>query len=170
MFKIVEIIMHQGLGICEIKEIVKRQLSKTEFREYYVLKPVYSNEKTTVFVPTDYDSSKIRIRYPLSREELTEIINSVSFKNKLWIDDHSLRQEQFNKIIRSGKHTEIIQLIVELHKNEEERIDNGKKPRMSDTKLLKDAEKFINEEYAYVFDLEITDTPNFIKSNLKTAL
>ena len=55
MYKSGDILMHPGLGVCEVKEITKKEIAKNDIRTYYILKPVYGNSSTTVFLPVDCD-------------------------------------------------------------------------------------------------------------------
>lgn len=168
MYKIGEVLMHPGSGVCKINGITEKEITRNDKRNYYVLNPVYGNEKTTIFLPVD--NNKINIRRLLSKEEIFDIIESVSTNEISWIDDDSKRQEEFSQIIREGDHKKIIELIIELHKHQKYCAQNGKKFRISDNKLLTDAEKMIHQEFAYLMDLQPDEVAQWIIDKLNLEI
>lgn len=164
MYKSGDILMHPGLGVCEVKEITKREIAKNDIRTYYILKPVYGNSSTTVFLPVDCD--KVNVRKLLSKDEIFEIIHSVPLDKTLWVDNDHERPIVFSEIIKEGNQANIIKLIIELHKHQRKCLADGKKFRIVDSKILNEAEKIIHEEFAYSMDLKLEDVAPFVINEL----
>lgn len=164
MFKIGETVMHPSSGVCSVSEITTRNITPREKRDYYVLKPVYKEENTTIFLPVD--CNKVGVRRILPPDRIDQIISLVDLKSKLWVDNDNIRKESFHEILKSGNHEKIIQLIAELHQHKEKREAAGKNLRISDAKILKEAEKIIHEEFAYALNIPLEDTADFIMKKL----
>lgn len=164
MYEVGNIVMHPNAGVCRISDIRSEEFSDIQPRLYYVLKPVYENE-STVYTPVD--SEKVSLRRLLSREDIYRLVQSVSLDEPLWIDDDAQRQTAFSKVLKSGDHRSIIQLIVEIHKNKEAKQQSGKKLHLADEKALREAERLIYQEFAYALELPQSEIAPFIMRELE---
>lgn len=153
-------VMHPGAGVCKIHDIRKERFPKTEPKLYYVLKPVYDNGATTIYLPAD--ENKITLRKLLSADDIKDLIHSISLEDKLWVDDDNERQEKFMRILRNGDHANIIKLIAELHTEQTDRASRGKKLHIADDKVLHEAEKLLHQEFAYTLKLDVDEVAPFI--------
>ena len=133
MFKVNETVVHSGMGICTVSEITKMKVGNNPPRDFYVLKPVYENSGTKIFVPTD---SNIPLRYPLDTQKIKKILSEVNNSQTLWDENDAIRRNKFNEIIKSGDHIKIIKLICELHEKRIEKQATGKKLHLSDEKSI----------------------------------
>ncbi len=152
MFQLEQIVMHPTAGVCKIETTEKKFFSRTQWQEYFVLKPVFTSN-TTLFLPID--SNKVGVRELLGADELKNILDSVDFSETLWINNDNSRHEAFLEIMKSKNTAKIIQMIIEIKQMELLRIADGKNLRVTDAKVLKEAEKIIYEEVAFVFDIEL---------------
>ncbi len=163
MFKVNETVVHSGLGICTVSEIRKMKVGNNPLRDFYVLKPVYENSATKIFIPID---SNIPLRYPLNSDKIKEILSEVNSEGTLWNENDALRKIKFNEIIKSGDHRKIIKLICELHEKKIEKESCGKKLHMSDEKALLEAERLIHGELAYSMQIEPENVAAYIMNEL----
>ena len=138
MFEIGQVVMHPSSGICKVESVVTKSITKDIKKDYYVLKPIYNNTNTTIFLPVD--CNKVGVREPISAEKIEEIMKTVDLSDTLWINDNLRREEVFYEALKSGEHTKLIQLIYELHRLKTQRNVKGKQLRMSDSKVLTSAE------------------------------
>lgn len=164
MFNIGEIVVHPGMGVCKIENITDIALGKEPKKKFYVLCPVYENDKTKVYVPTN---GKISLRYPLSEESIGEVLELVKTTEDLWVENDIQRKTDFQNILRSGNHIKIIKIIKELHEKNEEKKLSGKKLHIADEKILKEAEKHIHGELAYSMQINPDEVAPYIISKLK---
>lgn len=163
MYKQNDIVMHPGAGVCRI-EAVREETFTKQPQLYYVLRPMYENDSTTIYVPTDSD--KINLRRLLSREEIIELIRSVSLDTPLWIDNPAARRDSFAELLREGEHTVLIRLIAELHIHQKETVAAGRKFHAADEKVLQEAEKRIHQEFAHTLQLEVDEVAPFIMKEM----
>ena len=152
MFSLGQVVMHPTAGVCKIESTEKKFFSRTQCQEYFVLKPVFSSN-TTLFLPVD--SNKVGVRELLSTDDINRNLDSVDFSETLWVDNDNARYDNFLEVMKSKNNPKIIQMIIEIKNVEISRIANGKNLRVSDAKILKEAEKIIYEEIAYVLNLEL---------------
>ncbi len=159
MFNINEIVIHRGMGVCEVSEITKMKVGNNPNASFYVLKPLYENKGTKIFVPCERESL---LRTPINSKEIELILLEVKNTPALWVENDALRRNKFSEILKSGDHKQIIKLICELHaiKNEKEEI--GKKLHLSDEKILNEAERLIHGELAYTMKIEPHEVAEFI--------
>ncbi len=160
MFKINDTVVHTGMGVCKITEIKSENFAKLGTRQFYVLKPIYDNNQTTVYVPVDSD--KIVLKKLLSEEEIEKLLSEIDFSKSIWIENDVVRKEKFSQILKSGERTEIILLIKELHLQLEEREKTGKRLHIADEKILREAEKLIHQELAFSMNIEVEQVAEFI--------
>lgn len=164
MYQIGDMVMHPGAGVCRVEDIKALNFARTGSKMYYILKPIYESKQTTIYIPTD--KSKIKLRKLPSAEDIHKLINSVSTKNKLWTDNNTQRHDMFLQVLHSGKQSDIIQLIIEIHEKEKEKQLEGKKLHVADERILREAEKLIHQEFAYSLQLKPEDVAPFIMGEL----
>lgn len=163
MFKVNDTVVHTGMGICTITEITKMKVGNNPIRDFYVLKPIYENSGTKIFVPMD---SKITLRYPLDTNKIKDILIKVSSTETLWVENDTIRKNKFSEIIKSNDHIKIIKLLCELHEKRIEKEKNGKKLHLSDEKVLHEAERLIHGELAYSMQIEPENVAEYIMNEL----
>ncbi len=163
MFKCGDTVMHPGMGVCKIEEIKKQTIMK-KTQEFYILKPVYENEKTTIYVPVNSD--KIGLRRLLTQEDIKEILKSLPNARSLWVDNDAKRKEVFTQVLKSGDHVSIMELIKELYEHKLEKQSAGKRLHISDEKILQEAERLIHQELAFTMNIKPDEVSDFIVGQL----
>ena len=164
MFNVGHMVMHPNAGVCKIDEIRKQKFAKMEEQLYYILKPVYDNQSSIIYVPVNSD--RIVLRRLLSVDDIKTLIHSVSLDQPLWIENDTKRNEKFKTILNSGDHVKIIQLIIEIHGQDIEKKKAGKKLHMADSRIMQEAEKMIHQEFAYSLNLDIDEVASYIMEEL----
>lgn len=114
--------------------------------------PLYAKIKSTLFVPVDSD--KIVLQKMPTKDEIIELIKSVSVESIEWIDNSTLRKDTFMHIIYNGDTKDIVALIAKLHMRKKEVETAGKKFSATDSKILKEAEKRVYQEFSYVLNTD----------------
>lgn len=164
MFELEQIVVHPTAGVCKIESIESKMFSRTDIRKYFVLKNYFETDKTTIYLPVD--CNKVGVRPLYTKKEITDLIKTVDLSQSLWIENDNERQEAFYNILKLGDLSKIIQLIIELHRKQNERLSIGKNLRIADAKKLKEATKTVYEEIAFVLKLNISDVPKYISNTL----
>jgi len=163
LYNIGDTVLHPTAGVCKITDIKSENFASLGLKEFYVLSPIYDKGQ---IIHSPVDSEKIQLRKVLDEEEIYTLIHSISRSEPLWTDNDAMRKDIFMKTLKSGKHTKIIQLIIEICEKREEKIKSGKKLHMADERILNEAEKIIHQEFAYALNIEPNAVAQFIMKEL----
>lgn len=163
MFAVEDIVMYGSAGVCKIADIRTEKFSGEETL-YYILKPI-ENQSSTIYCPLH--SSKVQMRRLLSKEEICDLIESIPEAQTAWIENEHQRKDAYTSILKQGKHSELIVLLKTLYFNQEKCRQSGKKFHAIDEKILKEAEKRLYGEFAYVLHIRPEEIGSFIMEQLK---
>ena len=161
MFKIDDAVFYGVHGVCKIVEISKRELCG-KLRDYYTLKPVYS-DKSTVFVPVERTD---KLRKVLKKSEVLEIVDGLKDAQSIWVDDDIKRKERFSEIVKNGNHKELGTLIKTIYEKRRSFMEIKKKMHLTDERFFEEAEKILYEEFAYALDIPLDQVVNFIEKRI----
>lgn len=160
MYKVNDTVLYGNDGVCIISDIVSRSF-RDNVIEYYVLKPVYS-EGSTIYVPVENKELVEKMKKILSVKEIYTLIQQVPNTESIWIQNDNMRKEKYKEIIKSGDRLELMKLIRTLYLHQQELKKNGKKFHATDDRFMKDAEKILYEEFAYVLNIHQDEVVPFI--------
>lgn len=168
MFKVDDYIMYGMTGVCKVKDIENRKNRAREEKQYYVLNPISSNT-TVIRIPVDNEI--IIMRPILSKEEVNDLIYSISdnedqWAEALWIEDERERSKDFNLALKSCNCNEWIKLITTICSKKKEKKVEGKKLATSDDNVMKAAEKLLNEEFSVILNITPEEVPSYIANNI----
>ncbi|MGI5856767.1 MAG: CarD family transcriptional regulator [Candidatus Merdivicinus sp.] len=152
-------------GVCRITGTTSRKFGDREAL-YYVLEPVYGGS-STIFVPVDNPTLAAKMRRVLSAEEIYRIIRAMPDEELIQVDDSAQRRETYNGILRSGDRMKLVQLIKTLYCRQQERREQRKKPCAEDERFMKEAEKMLYEEFAYVLNIRQDQVLPFILEQIQ---
>lgn len=164
MFPINEYVMHRSEGVCVVEDIRTERFPGTAPRQYYILRPVYGNTATTVFLPVD--SGDARLRALLTRQQIEALPVAAASLPALWVDSDRQRQETFNHLLKEGDPATLLKLLTELWEHQKRQTEQGKKLRFFDEKTLQELGRLIGQEYAHVLNTE----PERVLTRLRTEL
>lgn len=157
--------VHYGIdGVCCIMGSVEKKFDGSTDR-YLELRPFY-RKNDSIFLPENNEFLLTRVRPLVSREEIADILRQ-PVKDVPWIEAESERKELFKLILWSGDLSWILGLIRALDRRKQQLAAYGKKLRSSDAAFLKDAERLLHEEFAYVLDIPPREVPAYIESQIQ---
>lgn len=165
MFQINDTVLYGAEGVFKIKDTTKMDFLG-EQKDYFVLESL-SKGKSAVYVPMWNESLLAKMRRVLSKEEIYEIIKLMPDEELIWIDDENQRLAEYKEILLKGDHREIVKLIKTLFVHKEKQKAIGKNLHKVDEKFLKDAEKLLYEEFAYVLDIKPDQVVPFIQQQIE---
>lgn len=165
MFKVGDTVLYGATGVCKIDSAVIREIGR-EKKEYLVLLPI-SQEKSTVFVPTDNPVLLQKMRKILSKKEIGDIIESVSSLPDIWEEDEVRRRERYSEIICGGDRKQIVLLIRTLYTVRNMRQAEGKRLHMVDERYLSEAERLLCDEFSVVLGIERSQVVPYIIEKTK---
>ncbi len=167
MFNVGNIVSYGMQGICEISEIAEKKF-KSDVIQYYVLVPVFE-KNSKIFVPVKNEILTAKMRRILSKDEILDIIESMPDNEIIWIENDNERKEKYKEIISGGDRTKIVKLIKTLYLHQQNQKQIGKKLHISDERLLKEAEKVLYDEFAFVLNINRDDVLSYIIDRIESA-
>lgn len=163
MFEKGSTVIYKGTGICKIDDIRRERFGKTS-GVYYVLSPLFETVSSRFFVPVGSEDEKFKP--VLKKEEIDGVLESAAALSPLWIENDKLRKRAFAEIIRNGDRAEIIRAIAETNEKQLERQKNRSKLRACDEQFLKDAQRLVESELAFVLNIESRGVRELIMQRL----
>ncbi|MGM9970233.1 MAG: CarD family transcriptional regulator [Anaeroplasma sp.] len=152
MFEIGDVVIYTTYGICKITEQISRNFNGQD-NDYFVLVPL-SEAKTQLTIPVNNPITLARLHSLLSRDEIISIIDQIPFLEAYWVENDNERKKIFAEIIKSGNRIETIKLIKSIKNHQLSLKNKSRKLHASDEQSMKDAEKLIIDEFAYVLNID----------------
>lgn len=152
MYRKNEFVMHRGEGVCLVEDIRTERFPGTAPRSYYILRPVYENTSTTVFLPVD--SGETRLRSLLTPETLNKLPKAAEDLPSVWTDNERERQEKFSRLLREGDPAVLFKLMTEICIHRKKQAALGRKLRFFDERTLQEIERLFSQECAHVMQVE----------------
>ena len=167
MFQIGDAVLYDMWGVCII-EAVERQKTGEGLQDYVVLKPIYHNT-AKLYLPNREETLHNCLRPVIGSEEIRELLESLDCKALSWEDNPKERGPMFRRILASGDRKQILELIALLYLRKLELRAQGKDLRMTDEQALREGEKLLNGEFAYVLGLSPEEVPTFIRGVIELS-
>lgn len=164
MYQVGNTVIYKNDGVCKITEIIIRTFREKEI-EYYVLNPVH-NQNAEILVPKNNPDLVGKMRKVLTKEEIIQIIEAMPDEEEIWILNETDRKEKYREILNSGDRTELVRLIKTLYVHKQNQKQCGRKLHLADEKILRDAEKMLFDEFAYVLEIAPEEVLEYIKAKL----
>ena len=147
-----DVVLYGFDGVCQVTDVATKTIMGVP-EECYVLQPV-DQKSTTIFVPVANKALVSRIQRLLQLDEVIELIRSSPEEETIWIEDDSKRRAAFGQILQGGDRREIMNLIKTLYLRAQELKKGKRKLHSADDKLMKEAERRLYDEFAYVLKIE----------------
>lgn len=166
MFLTGDTIIYENYGVCRITGTRDMEIGHT-VRPYYELKPVFESN-LTFYLPIGQEKIEGKMHRILSTKEIYALIKTMPDEDTIWIENESERKEQYKQILAGNDRPALVKLIKTLYLRQQELKENGKKLYVSDERFLRDAEKALYDEFAYVLDIKPEEVLPFIHGHIKT--
>ena len=167
MFCINDTVNYGTTGISTIIDIKTENIGK-DIKKFYILKPLFDNN-STVMVPVDNEVLVSRIYPILTKEQANKLITELPDIQTDWIQNDRERYPEYKNRIISGDRHKIFGVLITLKKRQKHQMISGRKLRSLDEKLLRDAQKTLYTELAYVLDVSQDEIPRIIKKSFDAA-
>lgn len=152
MFTQGETVIYGTNGVCRIDGVTQMDITG-EKKDYYVLKPVF-NGRSTLFVPTDNEKLVGRMRPLITETGIRALAKKFPSIEPLWIEDEDERKARCAAALADNDRETALALIKAIRIHRDRQFSIGKKLHVADERFLKDAEKLLREEAAFVLDKE----------------
>ena len=161
MFVKDDIVIYGSSGLCKVLGITEKEFGETSFK-YYELIPVYDN-KSALYVPVTNQSLVNKMHKILSSNDIKEVIKTIYNEDYIWIEDETERKEYYKKVIEIGDRYELVKAIKAVYYHSKKQEELKKKVHICDERFLKDAQKMLFDEIAYVLEIERNQVLEYIK-------
>lgn len=151
-------------GICQVEGITTLNLSGVDKdREYYLMKPVFSNG-SVVYRPADQEDSSIRPA--LDKSEAENLINEIPNIKTINIIDEKTLEKTYKDLLHSCDPKALVSLIKTILLRKEKRLLKGFKITALDSRYFKQAEDFLYGELSVALDIPRNEMREFISTKL----
>lgn len=167
MYQIGQQVLYGAHGICTIQSVETLRFGKTK-AEYYVLKPL-SQPDSKYYIPVNNASAVEKLRPLMTKEEILAMLHSPEARQKVWVEDENLRKQKYRELLADGDRSQMLNMIYCLHRHRREQKAAGRKFHQCDEGFLKDAERLMNGEFAYILGIEPGQVADFILREMEEA-
>lgn len=158
-----ETVVYGGSGVCEIDDIKDIRFYHERPQKYYILKPLFVNQAQVVYVPYNNEKLTSKIKPVISKKEALDLIHHIDENDVEWIEDRNARKEAFNGLLSSDDRKNIINLISTITERRQMLENEGKSLNQQDEKILTDAQRRMDAEFAVALGMDPGEIPSFIK-------
>lgn len=153
-------------GLCVVEDIKNMSFIKGEEKKlYYILAPVKA-KSSTIFVPLNNEKLVLKMRDTMTKEEIDSLLMGMSDKEFEWENDRRARADMFHDIIAKGVTEELLLMIRCIYMKKNELMAKKKFLPTTDSKTLEFAEKMVEEEFAYVLEIQPGEVGDYIRKVL----
>lgn len=163
MYLIGEYVIHNSGGICQIKEIMKMNLTGTQ-KEYYLLIPL-GEKGSKIYTPVGSENGTVRT--VITKEQAWKLIDEMKSIDELWIENDKEREMKYREAIKSCEPRELVKIIKALYSRKQRRLAEGKKNTVTDEKYFKLAEDNLYSELAFALDEKKENMRELIKEHME---
>lgn len=151
MFDTGSCLMHKSEGVCVVEDVRTESFGGVS-RDYYILRPLYENTATTVFLPIESADKRLRVLF--SREEGERLLQEAQTHLFVWEANDRVRQELFQQQLRTCETSQLLDILYLLRQRRKEVAQQGKKLRFFDEHTLQECERLLSEEFAHAWGVE----------------
>ena len=163
MFKCGDAVMYSTAGACKIAtETEKEYFGKTEV--CFVLEPIFCGNMK-IYVPKSNDKLISKMRRMMTKENLLSLIKNLPEEGEEYIPDDALRRQKYGEIIALCDQMRILGIIKTIYQKKIEQTENKKRLHQCDEYLLREAERILYGEIAFVFGISPDEVHEFILEN-----
>ena len=149
-------------GVCVIADIeTMTSMDRRSVKDYYVLRPV-AESGTKIFVPLDNPALLGKMHAILTREEINEAIRQSAADPLPWVSERNRRAEAFKEILKAAEPFPLLQLCSCIHGRRLQLSQEGKRLSGSDEAILKQAERLVENEFAFSLDIPRSEVAAYI--------
>ena len=164
MLNIGETVVFGTEGIFTIEETTQKVIGGKK-TDYYVLRSK-CKDNAIVYLPMNNQMLLEKAKPLVTKEEISRLIENIPNSEDYWVDDHKQRKEKFNRILQSGDRQDIMALAGTIHNKQKAQLAAHKKLNASDERILREAERIINLEFAFVLDITPDEVKEYIRGRM----
>ncbi len=160
MYQVGEYLVYRR-NVCKVVEIKEKFLNNLD---YFVLIPL-KDKSLKIEIPMTAKG----IRSLISKEEVEKIIKSIPKIKTIQVNDKQLEQE-YKRLLNSGTHQELIQIIKTAYLRNKERLEQKKKIGDKDNHYFEEAENNLYQEFSVVLGLTLEQTREYVLNKVEQII
>ena len=164
-FAVNDYVVYGKSGLCIVKEIKQMSMAGGPLAQYYILGNAYEND-VTIYVPCDKDNLVAKMRRPMTKEEIDNVLEHTKGQEINWIENSIERADYFKQIADSENYSDWLLLAACLHLRKTQRAAVGKHLAGRDESMLRLLEKLIEQEFCYSLQLKPEQLGRYIQERL----
>jgi len=164
-------VRYGSTGICLIESVTEVPYpGQPAPRLCYVLRPI-RNRSMEITVPTDNETLCAKMRPLLTKAEIDAMLAAAVEQDAIeWIEDRKLRRTEFRKLLATGDAQTLLQLIHCILKQRVLLAQNRKHLSTADDNTRKDAERMLDEEFAFSLGITPEEAGAYICDHLQVPV
>ena len=165
-FEVGQYVVYGTNGICIVDSIELMSFTPGQPKEMYYVLRQHKHSETRFFVPFKNEELLSKMREPMRREDIEDILMGLSSDDVKWVSDRRARGDYFKSILNEGVSGRLLSMIICIYEKKRELARQGKKLSVTDTTTLRSAEKLVEEEFAWALGTDPQEVPAFIRKRL----
>lgn len=164
MYKIGDLIIYSGEGVCRVEEIGNPIIGgKKTDKLYYTLAPLYRTGR--VLAPVD---GKVFMRPVITRDEAMSLIAAIPITEAAVCEEKNLRclTEHYQREIQMYDPVQLVRVIKSVRMKRDMAISKGKKLGQIDERFMHRAEDMLYGELAVALEIEKNQVVTFISETI----
>ena len=159
-----EFVVYGVHGVCRVLGTDK-QLVDRKRTEFLVLEPL-EQTGSRFYLPVQNPTAMGKLKPVLTREELTQLLQSDSVRDDCWIPEESIRRTTYRHLLSGADRLGLLQMVSTVYRYRSSQKMAGRKLHLCDENFLRDAEKFLSSEIALVMDIPVDQAKAFLREQL----
>lgn len=162
------LVVYGNLGVYEIEKVGPQSFCGEPAKEYYTLRPYFSDSNDRSYIPTEKEgvlrpiSSAEQIKADLEKIR-TEELSAPASNNQTVLAEH------YQALIHTNDFYEYLKLYKELHQKQTAQRGRGRKVNAMDSHFYQMVERVLREELAVVFHVSQEDAGRQLMEAISTA-
>ena len=165
MYQIGDQVVYGVHGVCRVVDQEERVIDRKRVT-YLALEPV-GQDGSRYLVPTHNAVAMSKLKHMLSKEELTQLMDSEEVRSDGWIRDENQRKQTYRELISSGDRAKLMCMVRSLYRHKAAQAASGRKVHLCDDNFLRDAERLLTGEVAIVMEMDADQAKQYLRSKLK---
>ena len=165
MYQCGEFVVYGIQGVCRILG-TEKQLVDRKRREFLVLEPV-AQAGSKFYVPLENPTAIGKLKPVLTKEALSELLNSSARQTDCWIKEENLRKQTYRELLTNADRAGLLQMVATVIRHREIQAQSGRKFHQCDESFLHDAFKLLCSEIALVMEIPMDRAQDYLRNQLK---
>lgn len=158
-------VLYGSHGVCQVVALEERKVERKRVT-YLVLEPE-GQPGARFLVPAHNEKTMAKISPVLTPESLEELLQSTQIRESLWEGVENLRKNLYRDVLSGGNRVKLLRMIYTLYRHKADRLAEGKKFHQSDDNFLRDGEKLMAGEIAWVLHMDPVQARDYLREKLQ---